>query len=208
VIYKGAGACYNLDAGAATREEFFAMKMMMRIAALMILLVLVACSQKGFHVDIQPKPVPGVDWSKYSTWSFGRQGEYVLTGNEVLDDASFRKSVGENTIAEMSKLGYKHVDSDPELLLMFHVIVEQRFDEVKLNPAYQEYDMEWAQVSEDDTWQEGSLALFAIDAKTGAQVWGSVARAELDKHSTFDTKKTRFNQVVSQMLADFPKRSP
>src|SRR5690349_15642699 len=148
------------------------MKTFVRVAAMLIVIALVAgCSQKGFNTNltIEPKPVPGVDWSKYKNWSFGRQGEYVQTGIQNLDDPAFRKSVGENTIALMKNLGYEHVDSNPDMLLMFHVVVEQRYDEVKMNPAYQDFDMNWAQASSEDTWQEGSLFLFCVDAKTGSQ---------------------------------------
>jgi hypothetical protein len=185
------------------------MKTSLRATALLFVALLLACSQKGFNtnLDIEPKPVPGVDWSKYQAWSFGRQGEYVLTGNEILDEPTFRKSVGDHTVSEMQKLGYSHVDGGPDMLLMFHVIVEERYDDVKLNPAYANYDMEWAQVSADDTWREGTLMLFAIDAKTGAQIWSSKAVAELDKEPEFERTKSRFKQVVTRMLADFPKRS-
>jgi hypothetical protein len=184
------------------------MKYTLRAAALVLLVLGLGCSQKGFNTNltVEPNPVPGVDWSKYQTWSFGRQGEYVVTGNEVLDDANFRKAVGDHTIDEMEKLGYKHVNENPDILLMFHVIVEDRYDEVKANPEYANYDMAWATVSEDDTWQEGSLMLFAIDAKSTKQIWGSTAKAELDKQSSFETKKKRFNEVVTKMLADFPKQ--
>jgi len=184
------------------------MKTLLRVALPILVLTLVACSQKGFNTGlvVEPKPVPGVDFSPYKTWNFGRQGEYVKTGNDVLDDPGFRQSVADHTISEMSKIGYTHVDSTPDLLLMFHVIIEDRYDDVKANDAYNGYDMAWAQVSSDDVWKEGSLLLFVIDAKTGQQVWGSTATAELDKNSTFDTKKQRFKEVVSKMLADFPKR--
>jgi uncharacterized protein DUF4136 len=185
-------------------------KMFVRAAATLFVLALVAsCSQKGFNTNltIEPKPVPGVDWTQYKSWSFGRQGEYVQTGIAELDDPAFRKSVAENTTKLMTGLGYEHVNETPDMLLMFHVVVEQRYDEVKMNPAYQDFDLQWAQASSEDTWQEGSLFLFAIDAKTGKQIWSSSAKAELDKHSTFDTKKTRFNEVVTRMLADFPKHS-
>jgi hypothetical protein len=184
------------------------LKTYVRAAAMVIILALVAsCSQKGFNVTIEPKPVPGVDWSQYKNWSFGRQGEYVITGNETLDDPAFRKSVGENTVRQMTGLGYTHVDSQPDMLIMFHVVVDQRYDEVKMNPAYKDFDMQWAQASSEDTWSEGSVFLFCVDARTGKQIWSSSAKAELDKQATFDTKKTRFNQVVTEMLADFPKRT-
>lgn len=187
------------------------MKTFFRAAAMLFVLALAACSQKGFdtNLTIEPKPVPGVDWTQYSTWSFGRQGEYVVTGYPILDEPTFRKSVGEHTIEEMNKHGYTHVDTQDtaDMLLMFHVVVEQRYDEVKQNPNYQDFDMQWATMSEDDTWQEGSLALFAIDAKTGKQIWGSVARAELDKEQNVSTAKQRFNEVVTKMLADFPAKT-
>lgn len=184
------------------------MKFMVRVSALILILSLAACSQKGFdtNLTVESKPVPGVDFSKYQTWSFGRQGEYPLTGNETLDDPHFRKAVGDHTINVMDNLGYQHVNSDPDLLLMFHVIIEDRYDEVKMNPNYQDFDMQWATVSEDDVWKEGSLLLFLIDPRTGKQVWGSTATAELAKDSDFGTKKKRFNEVVTEMLSDLPAR--
>jgi hypothetical protein len=168
------------------------------------------CTHQGMseRAVVESIPVPGVDFSKYNTWNFARQGEYVKTGNEVLDDPGFRQSVADHTIAEMKKLGYDNVVEEPDLLLMFHVIVEDRYDEAKANPAYQSYDLAWANVSEDDVWQEGSIILFVVDAKTGSQVWGAKAIGEIDKHATFDTRKTRFKEVVTQMLADFPRRTP
>jgi hypothetical protein len=185
------------------------MKTMLRAAALVIILALVACSQKGFdtNLTIDAKPVPGTDFSKYKTWSFGRQGEYVVTGNETLDDPTFRKAVGDNAIKNMQNLGYEHVNGSPDLLLMFQVIIEQRYDEVKNNPAYAGFDMQWANQSSEDVWQEGTLMIFVIDAKTSQQVWGATANAEIDKQSNFETKKRRFNEVVTKMLASFPKRT-
>ena len=186
------------------------MKTMFRVAALVIIFALVAgCSQKGFNTNltVEPHPVAGVDWTPYKNWSFGRQGEYVRTGIDDLDAPEFRKSVGDNTIKLMSDLGYTHVNADPDMLIMFHVVVEQRYDEVKMNPAYQDFDMQWAQASSEDTWQEGSLLIFAVDAKTGKQIWSSSAKAELDKQSNFETKKKRFNAVVTEMLSDFPKHT-
>jgi hypothetical protein len=184
------------------------MRNALRFAALAIILALAACSQKGFNPTVEARPVPGVDWSQYSTWKFGRQGEYVATGYQILDDPAFRKSVGDHTISEMNKLGYTKIDGEnPDLLLMYHVLVEERFDDVKLNPAYQDFDMQWAHVSEDDTWREGTVALLAIDAKTGKQIWGAKAMAELDKEANAETAKNRFKEVVTTMLSNFPKKT-
>ena len=185
------------------------MKTVLRAGALILILALVACSQKSFstNLHVDPKPVPGVDWSQYKTWSFARQGEYVLTGLPTLDQPEFRKAVSDHAIKEMEKIGYQHVNESPDMLLMFHVLVEARYDEAKLNPAYKDFDMQWAQESKDDTWNEGTLMMFALDAKTGSQIWSSTAQAELAKESNYETKKQRFNQVVTELIKDFPIRS-
>ena len=126
------------------------MKTLVRAAAILMVVAFVSgCSQKGFNTNltVEPNPVPGIDWTQYKNWSFGRQGEYVQTGIPDLDAPEFRKSVGDNAIKLMSALGYTHVNATPDMLLMFHVVVEQRYDEVKMNPAYQDFDMQWAQAS-------------------------------------------------------------
>src|SRR4030095_9588214 len=102
-------------------REFLCMKTRLGAAGMVIILALVAgCSEKGFNTNltIEPKPVPGVDWSKYKNWSFGRQGEYVLTGIHDLDEQGVLKSVGENTTKLMNDLGYEHVNENPDMLLM------------------------------------------------------------------------------------------
>lgn len=185
------------------------MKTILRAGALVVILALVACSQKGFNsnLHIDPRPVPGVDWSQYKTWSYGRQGEYVMTGYPILDQPQFRKAVTDHVIEEMAKIGYQHVDENPDMLIMFHVLVEDRYDEAKLNPAYKDFDMQWAQESKDDTWTEGTLMMFALDAKTGTQIWSSTAQAELDKYSNYETKKQRFNLATTELIKDFPVRA-
>jgi hypothetical protein len=177
-------------------------------SALALVLAAVGCSQKGFNtrLNVESNPAPGVDFSQYKTWNFGRQGEYVRTGIAALDDPAFRQSVADHTIAEMAKLGYTHAVTQPDLLIMFHVAVEDRYDDVKVNPAYQDFDMNWAHASSDDTWQEGSLFLFVIDAKTSSQVWSATAMAELEKEVDLDTRRQRFKETITRMLADFPKR--
>jgi hypothetical protein len=184
------------------------MKKLLLLVPLLMLAVAGGCSQKGYNMrlTVEPAPVPGVDWAPYKKWNFGRLGEYVTTGNAILDDPAFRQSVSDHTVAEMSKLGYANVVSQPDMLLMFHIVVEDRYDEVKLNEVYQGYDMSWAQASSEDTWQEGTIILFAIDAKSNQQIWSCTARGELDKTADYETKKSRFKETVSRMLATFPPR--
>ncbi len=173
------------------------------------IVLVAACSATDFRntLQIESRPVSGVDLPSYSTWRFAREDEYPTTGIPILDDPKFRDSVGKHTVEEMQKIGYTHVDKDPDFVLMLHVVVDQKFDEQKMNDIYQGYDMAWAQMSDKDYWKVGSLMLFAMDAKTGKQIWSSVAQARLDERANYDTRLKRFKKVISLMLEDFPKRS-
>jgi hypothetical protein len=51
------------------------------------------------------------------------------------------------------------------------------------------------------------MVIFAMDAKTGKQVWSSTAQARLQDYTGYQDRLNRFNKIVSMMLADFPKRA-
>ena len=69
---------------------------------------------------------------------------------------------------------------------------------------YQGYDMAWAQVGEGDIWNEGTLIIFAMDGKTGQQMWSSTAQAKLNDYVGYEDRLDRFNKVVTMMMSDFP----
>jgi hypothetical protein len=168
---------------------------------------LAACSQKSLedNVNIAAGPAPDVDFSQYRTWKFGRDS-YPATGIEHMDSPQFRTQAAKHFTDEMTKLGYASVAENPDFVMLLHVASEQQFDEQKMDDIYQGYDMAWAQVGKDDVWNEGTLIIFAADAKTGRQLWSSTAQGKLQDYVGFDDRLSRFNQVVSMMLAQFPKR--
>jgi hypothetical protein len=92
--------------------------------------------------------------------------------------------------------------------MLLHVAGEVKYDQQKMDDLYKGYDMAWAQFGPDDAWNEGTLIIFAMDNKTGKQVWSSTAQARLDDYVGYQDRLDRFNEVVTRMLADFPKRTP
>jgi hypothetical protein len=168
----------------------------------------VSCSQRNFQntLEIESRTIPGIDFRQYHNWKFAREEEYPLTNIPVLDDPGFRQSIGLSMIEDMNKLGYAKVDSLPDFVMMIHVVVEDKFDQQKMNDIYQGYDMAWAQMNADDYWKEGQLLLFAMDAKTGKQIWSAAAHARLDKEpAKAETTKKRIKSIISSMLEDFPR---
>ena len=178
----------------------------MKRLVLLVCVLLLACSQKGFdsNVQVTPQPVADANFSAYATWNFGRLGEYPATGIEHIDEPQFRQGVAKYFEAEMTKKGYTRSAENPDLVMLLHVAAEQKFDEQKMDDLYKGYDMAWAQIGDEDVWQEGTLVIFAMDAKTGKQVWSSTAQAKLQEYVGFQDRLDRFNKVVSMMLADLP----
>jgi len=182
---------------------------MKRLVPLVCILFL-ACSQKGFdsNVQVTPQPVPDADFSSYTTWDFGRLGEYPETGVEHIDTPQFRQGVAKHFGDEMTKHGYRRTAENPDLIMLLHVAAEQKFDEQKMDDLYKGYDLAWAQIGKDDVWHEGTIVVFAMDGKTGKQVWSSTAQARLQEYVGFQDRLDRFNKVVTKMLADLPARTP
>lgn len=172
----------------------------------LFLVALVACSQKGFNanVHITPQPVAGADFSPYKTWDFGRAGEYPATGLEHIDEPQFRAAVAKHFTEEMAKLGYTNSSDNPDLVILLHVASKVAYDQQKMDDIYKGYDMAWSQMGKDDAWTEGTLIIFAMDAKTGKQLWSSTAQAKLQDYVGYQDRLDRFNKVVTMMLADFP----
>jgi uncharacterized protein DUF4136 len=176
----------------------------------LVCVLLLACSQKGFdnQVQITPQPVPDVNFSAYQTWDFGRLGEYPATGIEHIDEPQFRQGVAKHFADEMTKHGYTRATENPDLIMLLHVAAESKFDEQKMDDVYKGYDLAWAQIGKDDVWNEGTMVIFAMEGKTGKQVWSSTAQARLQDYVGFQDRLDRFNKVVTKMLADLPARTP
>jgi hypothetical protein len=184
--------------------EVDSMKKMGVVAALV---ALAACSPK-YQVEVTPAPVANVDFSKYRTWIFGREGQYPPTGIEHVDTPQFRAAVATEIIADMAALGYAQVDSNPDFVMLINVGSQRHVDQQKMDEANRGYDMAWSQISDKDTWNEGTIILYAADAKSGQLIWSSTANARIQSEVGYEKRLERFNDVIVKMLAEFPSRKP
>ena len=178
---------------------------MKRILVLVVFTALAACSQK-YQTEVTPAPVPNVDFAKYRTWDFGREGQYPPTGIEDVDSPQFRAAVAQEILADMAALGYANVDSNPDFVLLINVGAQQQVDQEKMDDYNRGYDMAWAQIGDSDVWNEGTIILYAADAKTGQLIWSSTANGRLQSYPGYEKRLERFNDVIVKMLADFPSR--
>jgi Domain of unknown function (DUF4136) len=180
---------------------------MKRIIALLAFAMLAACSAK-YQTEVTTSPVPNVDFAKYRTYDFGREGQYPPTGVEHVDTPQFRAAVAQEIIADMAALGYAKVDSNPDFVILMDVGAAQQVDQQKVDDVSSGYDMAWAQISDKDVWNEGTIILYAADAKTGQLIWSSTASGRLQSYPGYEKRLERFNDAIVHMLAQFPTRKP
>jgi hypothetical protein len=151
---------------------------------------------------------PGVNFYKYRTFDW-LDGKYVKRGNsgpEWLDERA-ENSIRVSVESQMSRYGFKPCDDKPDLMLHFHVVIK--------NEVF--YIRDWWCDEETGTnfgrchrlrpvnYQEGTLIIDFIDAKTGNQVWRGAAAGVLER-LTPDQAAARIGEAVRLIFEKFPEK--
>jgi len=148
------------------------------------------------------------DMSKYHTFGFYRGGGTGKPGYSTLTATRLKDA----TIRELERLGYRHDESNPDLLVNITANVAERVD-VKKTPAtavgpygYRvaafrgwtggAYDIDVRQ------YKAGTLVIDLIDAGQKQLVWRGIAEGELNKSKQQDPAGT-IDAAVTGIFAKF-----
>jgi hypothetical protein len=181
---------------------------MKRLCLLLLIAMVAALTGCASNVDrslvIESELASGIRVDAYRTWKFAREAEYPETRIEALDEPAFRTSVGNQVISDLAAKGFTKVDANPDFVMMIQFMTESQYDQQKMDDIYKGYDMATFQMTSKDYWQDGHLYVFAMDPKTGKQMWSSHAHARLDQDTSTEHKQKQFVKVLAAMLEDFP----
>ena len=151
---------------------------------------------------------PGVNFYKYRTFDW-LDTKYIREGNngpEWLNERSENK-IRSSVEAQMGRYGFKPCDDNPDLMLHFHIVIK--------NEVF--YIQDWWCDEETGTdfgrchrlrpvnYQEGTLIIDFIDAKTGNQVWRGAAVGVLE-NVTPEKADTRIEEAVRLIFEKFPEK--
>lgn len=180
--------------------------------SLMVLLgaVLAGCaSGPDIRVDADPK----VRMTDYRTFGYFSPLATDKAGYSTLVTARLKDA----TQREMESRGYVYDEASPDLLLNFHLNVEER-TEIRSTPSavgyggyygYRSYGA-WAgypQEIQTTNYKKGTLNVDVVDAKRKALVWQSVGEGRIKKES-LKNPGPAIDRVVPLLMADFPSRLP
>lgn len=170
-------------------------------AALSALVLLPACAP----VRVSSYAAPATDLRAYRTYAWDR-AELGATGDPRLDNNSFfRERVQHAVDVQMGFRGYAKVNAgSPEMVLHVHAHVEQRIDSAQIDRAEGVCQHEDCRSY---VYDEGTLLIDIVDARTKALIWRGWAERSLDGVvDDQDLMNQAVDRAVSSIFARLPVR--
>jgi hypothetical protein len=172
-----------------------------------LLTLLAACAPTG--PTIRADADPSTNLRNYSTFGFFDHVSTDKSGYTSILSTRLKEA----TRRELEKLGYRHVESNPDLLVNFNVNIANKTD-VRSTPSasagFYGYRAgmygAWAGYPQDvETvhYQEGTLSIDLVDSKKQQLVWQGVAQGRINKE-TAQNPGPAVDKVVADIFAKFP----
>ena len=151
---------------------------------------------------------PGINLYKYTTYSWLNTPS-VAAGNNGPEWQSQRsqEKIRSSVEAQMERYGFKRCDTNPDLMLHYHVVVKNEVFFVRDQMCDEE---DWIRYGRCNrvrpvNYQEGMLIIDLIDTKTGNQVWRGAALA-VRENLTTEQAEARIQEAVRRIFTKFPQK--
>lgn len=148
---------------------------------------------------------PKADFTQYKTFCWLQGCEFTFTGPAYLDDSLVQETVKEAIIAEMKLKGLDYNNNTPDLLIDFHITIENEkviyYHGIEDEPTY--YRTPFLQ-PESITLTKGSLLIHMVDRQRSEVVWQSQAEGYMESPPDLSAKNIR--RGISKVLKDFPPK--
>ncbi|MBX2945592.1 MAG: DUF4136 domain-containing protein [Cyclobacteriaceae bacterium] len=144
-----------------------------------------------------------IDFSQYKTFCWLEGCAFTFTGPAYLDDSVVQSHVKESIISTMQKKGIQYNDNDPDLLVDFHITIENEkaiyYHGVQDDPYY--YRTTFLQ-PEEVILTRGTLLIHVVDRQRSEVIWQSHAEGYLEDPP--DLSKKNIQRGITRVLKDFP----
>lgn len=175
---------------------------MSRLIPLVMLAAVAGCTpQLTLDTDYDP----GTDFSKYKTWTW-------LAGSKPSEkdvDSLTQQRIQGAIEAELPKRGLAKAAEGADVTAAFHISVQRK---IESSPATLSLGYGWGPAhvgvskSPTKTWDEGTLVLDLVDAKTKTLLWRGTAVGTVHPDSSPEERQQRIHTVVAQLLEGYPPR--
>ena len=175
------------------------------LALFAILLIYNGCSSA---VKVYSEEEPGVNLYKYRTYDWV-DTKYIKQGNsgpEWLNERSENK-IRASVEGQLTRYGFKPCDGKPDFMLHFHVVFKNEVFYIQDWWCDEETGTEFGRCHRlrPVNYQEGTLIIDFIDAKTGGQIWRGGAAGVLENVSP-EKADARIEEAVRLIFEKFPEK--
>lgn len=164
----------------------------MKTARIILVLGLLLLATNAFGQKVTTDSMPGTDWSKYHTYSWG---EGTPAQNPITD-----QRIVAGIDAQLAAKGLKKVDADADLVVVYHAATgEQKSVYWSNMGGWGRFGgMGTAQV---DTVTTGQLKVFIADAKAQKFLWNGIATDTVSGEPQKNAKK--IDKALTKMFQKF-----
>ena len=179
------------------------------LAAVLATVLLAGCA--GFKVTDDYDP--SADFSQYGGYAWLPRPDPTEAAAVRPDDGLLRQRIERAVDESLSAKGLRRVESaaDATLLVTEHISVEQK---LRVNTTNYGYGYgRWGYYGGGytdttvDQYEEGTLILDFIDAKTKQLVWRGMAQSRLKEMSTPEEREARVRAAVAAILEKYPPKA-
>lgn len=167
---------------------------------LFILLVTSACS-----VKVHSSYDKVTDFTKYKTFCWLNGCEFTYSGPVYLNDSLLREKIKNAIIAEMESKGLKHNENNPDLLLDFHISLENESSIVYHHRDDEIHNFQPMPEQEVINYLKGTIVIDMVDKSEARMVWRSEAIGYMDVHPDLSDKNIKKGIAVT--LKNFPPKA-
>jgi len=145
-----------------------------------------------------------VDLNQYETFKWAENQEQPSKGNPMIDNELNRKRIKDAIEKELINLGLTPSPSDPDLLIDFHIAIDENTHYV----AHDYYPFPfryWPEYSISSyTVKTSTIIIHFVDYKKEQLIWQGTGNSRLTDPPTPYTEQ-RIQQTVKEILKQFPK---
>jgi hypothetical protein len=144
------------------------------------------------------------DFSRYKTFCWLQGCEFTFTGPGYMNDSAVVSYLKNAIIKEMEEKGFSYDAENPDLLLDFHVTVENR--QTNVYRFEEDRFLQLDPVDQSDVYYflEGTLIMDIADRETGQMIWRSSASRYLELNPEMSEKNLR--RGIGIVLKKFPPK--
>ncbi|QOI97916.1 MAG: DUF4136 domain-containing protein [Flammeovirgaceae bacterium] len=172
---------------------------MNKVIGILGLLIFFACD------PVKTEYKSGIDFSIYKTFCWLENCSFFYTGPEYLNRPEIQEAIRKSIIDNLSGKGLRFDSNNPDLLVDFHVTIEDtiviRYHSQEDEPYY--YKTPFTRADEIHV-TKGTLVVHLIDRQRGELVWESHTEGFLETPPDLSEKHIRAG--INKVLQDFPPK--